>query len=178
MCENLSIYLQLNSQILHNYVIFQLCLLYVTFLKQVNENHSFMATINTESSTTLASTRLDKWLWAARFYKTRAIAKQMIDGGKVFYNGQRTKSGKAVVIGDIIKIRQGYDEKEIKVIAIADKRRDADFAQTLYQESSKSIEIREKNNLARKQGILLSPASDRKPDKKQRRKLREFKERI
>ena len=122
--------------------------------------------------------RLDKWLWAARFYRTRAIAKQMIDGGKVFYNGQRTKSGKAVSIGDIIKIRQGFEEKSITVIALADKRSDATFAQTLYQESQQSIDTREKNALARKQGILLSPASDTKPDKKQRRKLREFKERI
>jgi ribosome-associated heat shock protein Hsp15 len=137
-----------------------------------------MATESTKGSTSLTSTRLDKWLWAARFYKTRAIAKQMIDGGKVFYNGQRSKSGKAVVIGDIIKIRQGFDEKEVEVIALADKRRDATFAQTLYQESDKSIEVREKNSLARKQGILLSPASENKPDKKQRRKLREFKERI
>ena len=60
-----------------------------------------------------SSIRLDKWLWAARFFKTRAIAKQMIDGGKVFYNGQRTKSGKSVVIGDSIRIRQGFDEKEV-----------------------------------------------------------------
>ncbi len=132
-----------------------------------------MATTNENSST-----RLDKWLSAARFFKTRAIAKQMIDGGKVFYNGQRTKSGKSVVIGDSIKIRQGFDEKEVEVIALADKRRDATFAQSLYKETSASIETREKNSLARKQGILLSPASDGKPDKKQRRKLREFKERI
>ncbi|MCW8832419.1 MAG: S4 domain-containing protein [Colwellia sp.] len=137
-----------------------------------------MATENKKSSTNLTSTRLDKWLWAARFYKTRAIAKQMIDGGKVFYNGQRSKSGKAVVIGDMIKIRQGFDEKEVEVIALADRRRDATFAQTLYLETDKSIKIRAKNSLARKQGILLSPASDTKPDKKQRRKLREFKERI
>ena len=130
------------------------------------------------TTTENSSTRLDKWLWAARFFKTRAIAKQMIDGGKVFYNGQRTKSGKSVVIGDLIKIRQGFDEKEVEVIALADKRRDATFAQSLYKEMSKSIETREKNSLARKQGILLSPASDTKPDKKQRRKLREFKERI
>ncbi len=124
------------------------------------------------------STRLDKWLWAARFYKTRAIAKQMIDGGKVFYNGQRTKSGKAVSIGDTIKIRQGFEEKEVAVLALADKRRDASFAQSLYQEKPQSVATRERNALARKQGILLSPASDTKPDKKQRRKLREFKERI
>jgi len=132
-----------------------------------------MATTNENSST-----RLDKWLWAARFFKTRAIAKQMIDGGKVFYNGQRTKSGKSVVMGDSIRIRQGFDEKEVEVIALADKRRDATFAQSLYKETGKSIETREKNSLARKQGILLSPASDTKPDKKQRRKLREFKKRI
>lgn len=124
------------------------------------------------------SARIDKWLWAARFYKTRAIAKQMIDGGKVFYNGQRTKSSKNVVVGDIIKLRQGYEEKEVEIIAIADKRRDASFAATLYNETPESIASREKNNLARKQGILLSPASSTKPDKKQRRKLREFKERM
>lgn len=124
------------------------------------------------------SPRLDKWLWAARFYKTRAIAKQMIDGGKVFYNGQRSKSGKSVAIGDIIKIRQGFEEKEVTIIALADKRKDATFAQTLYLETPSSTETREKNALARKQGILLSPASLNKPDKKQRRQIRQFKERI
>jgi len=124
------------------------------------------------------SARLDKWLWSARFYKTRAIAKQMIDGGKVFHNGQRTKSSKQVNIGDFIKVRQGHEEKEVIVAVIAEKRKDATFAQTLYNETAGSIETREKTSLARKQGILLSPASDTKPDKKQRRKLREFKERI
>lgn len=137
-----------------------------------------MATASKNSSTQLRSTRLDKWLWAARFYKTRAIAKQMIDGGKVFYNGQRTKSGKAVTLGDTIKIRQGFEEKEVLVIALADKRKDATFAQTLYQESKQSLESRDKNALARKQGILLSPACETKPDKKQRRQIRQFKERI
>lgn len=124
------------------------------------------------------STRLDKWLWAARFYKTRAIAKQMIDGGKVFYNGQRSKSGKAVAIGDRITIRQGFEEKQVIVVALADRRKDATFAQTLYRETTESIQTREKNSLARKQGILLSPASDSKPDKKQRRQIRHLKERI
>jgi len=124
------------------------------------------------------SIRLDKWLWAARFYKTRALAKQMIDGGKVFYNGQRTKSGKAVSLGDKVLLRQSYEEREVIVIALAEVRRDASFAQTLYQETPTSVTAREKNALARQQGILLSPASDTKPDKKQRRKLRQFKERI
>ncbi len=123
-------------------------------------------------------TRLDKWLWAARFYKTRAIAKQMIDGGKVFYNGQRTKSSKAVMVGDKIKIRQGFEEKEVQVLQLADKRRDASFAQTLYEETAESLSRREKNALARKQGILLSPASDKKPDKKQRRLILQLKDRF
>jgi len=135
-----------------------------------------VATNNKAKTPDNGSTRLDKWLWAARFYRTRAIAKQMIDGGKVFYNGQRTKSGKSVTLGDTIKIRQGFDEKEVTVIALADKRRDATFALTLYEETSTSVQIREKTSLARKQGILLSPASDTKPDKKQRRQIRQMKE--
>ncbi|GHE99793.1 S4 domain-containing protein [Thalassotalea profundi] len=131
-----------------------------------------------QKSKTNEAIRLDKWLWAARFYKTRAIAKQMIDGGKVFYNGQRTKSGKAVAIGDKITLRQGFEQKDVEVIALADKRKNATFAKTLYLETKQSIETREKNSLARKQGILLSPASDVKPDKKQRRQIRQLKERI
>lgn len=122
--------------------------------------------------------RLDKWLWAARFYKTRAIAKQMIEGGKVFYNGQRSKSAKIVSIGDKIRVRQGFDEKEVIITALADRRRDATFAQTLYQETEESIKRRETNAQARKQGLLLSPGTETKPDKKQRRQIRQFKERI
>ncbi|GLX82782.1 RNA-binding S4 domain-containing protein [Thalassotalea eurytherma] len=137
-----------------------------------------MAKKNPEADIENTATRLDKWLWAARFFKTRAIAKQMIDGGKVFYNGQRTKSGKTVAIGDKIRVRQGYDEKEIVVIALADRRRDATFAQTLYQETDSSMKTREDTALARKQGILFSPATDTKPDKKQRRQIRQLKERI
>ena len=133
-----------------------------------------MTTKNNAKEISNTAIRLDKWLWAARFFKTRAIAKQMIDGGKVFYNGQRTKSGKSVTLGDTIKIRQGFDEKEITVMALADKRRDATFASTLYQETTTSIKIREKTSLARQQGILLSPASDTKPDKKQRRQIHRF----
>jgi ribosome-associated heat shock protein Hsp15 len=137
-----------------------------------------MTKANVIATNNTQSTRLDKWLWAARFYKTRAIAKQMIDGGKVFYNGQRSKSGKAVILGDRVTIRQSFEEKHVLVIALADKRRDASFAQTLYQETPESVKTREKNNLARQQGILLSPASDTKPDKKQRRQIRQLKERI
>ncbi len=121
------------------------------------------------------STRLDKWLWAARFYKTRAIAKQMIDGGKVFYNGQRSKASKIVEIGAIIKLAQGVDEKTITVLNILEKRQSAPIAQSMYQESDASIAKREENSIARKNNSFFAPHPDKKPDKKQRRELLKMK---
>lgn len=122
--------------------------------------------------------RLDKWLWAARFYKTRTTAKEMVEGGKVHYNGQRCKPSKTVTIGAMIKLRQGFNEKTIEVLGLSDKRLSAPLAQKLYKETSESVLIREKEAEARKLGFMHSPASDTKPDKKQRRKIREFKDRI
>ncbi|KDE41089.1 MAG: ribosome-associated heat shock protein Hsp15 [Nitrincola lacisaponensis] len=112
--------------------------------------------------------RLDKWLWAARFYKTRALAKQMIDGGKVQYDGQRTKSGKVVEVGAEITLRLGYDEKTVTVLALSDQRRGAVEAQQLYQETPKSIAAREERAAQRK---LLGSAPEQRPDKKSRREL-------
>ncbi|TCN79359.1 ribosome-associated heat shock protein Hsp15 [Shewanella fodinae] len=120
--------------------------------------------------------RLDKWLWAARFYKTRALAKEMINSGKVHYNGQRAKSSKNAEIGGRIKLRQGYDEKEIVIKKISGVRQSAAVAQTLYEETSDSISKRQANTEARRLNILLNPAPDSKPDKKQRRQLLRFKE--
>ncbi len=89
------------------------------------------------------SYRLDKWLWAARFYKTRTLAREMVDGGKVHYNGQRTKPSKEVEVGAMIKLRQGNDEKEVEVLALSNQRRAAPLAQQLYQETEESIKKRE-----------------------------------
>lgn len=120
--------------------------------------------------------RLDKWLWAARFYKTRTLAKEMIDGGKVHYNGQRTKPNKNVEIGDKIKLRQGNEEKEVEVLALSSQRRGAPQAQLLYQETEQSIIQREKMALARKMNVMPNP--DRRPNKKERRELINFKQQI
>lgn len=117
--------------------------------------------------------RLDKWLWAARFYKTRTICKEMIDGGKVHYNGQRTKPNKTVEIGAKIKLRQGNEEKEVEVTALSSQRRGAPEAQLLYEETSQSMENREKMALARKMNAMPHP--DRRPNKKERRDLLKFK---
>ncbi|EER47389.1 heat shock-like protein 15 [Actinobacillus minor NM305] len=122
--------------------------------------------------------RLDKWLWAARFYKTRSIAKAMIEGGKVHYNGQRAKTSKIVEIGATIKLRQGNEEKEVLVIALSDQRRGAPEAQQLYQETEKSIKTREALAFARKANALSMPHPDRRPNKKERRDLVKFKEQI
>ncbi|WP_415886198.1 ribosome-associated heat shock protein Hsp15 [Neptuniibacter sp. QD37_6] len=119
--------------------------------------------------------RLDKWLWAARFYKTRAVAKQMIDGGKVHYNGQRTKCSRHVEIGAVLEIRQGFDEKEIVVVELSDKRRGAPEAQKLYKETEASIKKREEHAAQRKaMGSSLNPRN--RPNKKERRQIRSFKD--
>lgn len=115
--------------------------------------------------------RLDKWLWACRFYKTRALAKEMIEGGKVHYNGQRCKASKTVEPGAVIKLPQGTDEKIVTVLALSDKRLAAPLAQQLYEETAASIEQRLKRAELRKTNSLFAPHPDTKPDKKERRKL-------
>ena len=84
--------------------------------------------------------RLDKWLWAARFYKTRSIAKQAIEGGKVRCENNRAKPGKEIEIGMEISLRQGFDEKTVVVRALSDRRRGAPEAQLLYTETIASID--------------------------------------
>ncbi|MBN6068192.1 ribosome-associated heat shock protein Hsp15 [Aggregatibacter actinomycetemcomitans] len=121
--------------------------------------------------------RLDKWLWAARFYKTRTLAKEMIDGGKVHYNGQRSKPNKIVEVGATLKLRQGSEEKEITVLALSTQRRGAAEAQLLYRETEQSVANREKLAMARKMNALTMPHPDRRPDKKERRDLLKFKHR-
>ncbi|MFQ1016699.1 ribosome-associated heat shock protein Hsp15 [Gilliamella sp. BG7] len=119
--------------------------------------------------------RLDKWLWAARFYKSRSLAREMVDGGKVHYNGQRTKPSKLVEVGAILTLRQGSDQKTVQVLAISEQRRTAIEAQQLYKETPDSITKREKIAQARKLNALTMPHPDRRPDKKERRNLIKFK---
>lgn len=121
----------------------------------------------------LDKVRLDKWLWAARFFKTRTLAKHAIEGGKVYYEGQRVKVSKDVIVGATLRVRQGYDEKTITVTAIADKRGNATFAATLYQETEDSITQREQRIAERKAG--QGPISLERPSKRDRRKIHELK---
>lgn len=122
----------------------------------------------------LVAVRLDKWLWAARFFKSRSLAKDAIEGGKIHYNGARVKVSKIVEIGAQLRIRHGYDEKTVIVRQLAEKRGAASFAQTLYQETDQSLAEREQKALQRKQFNQLAP--EHKPDKKQRRQIMQIKQ--
>ena len=118
--------------------------------------------------------RLDKWIWAARFYKTRTIARNMIDGGKVHYNGQRSKPSKLVELGAQITLRQGHEEKTVVIEKLSDQRRGAPEAQTLYTETPESLAKRAENAEQRRLHAH-SPSPERRPDKKQRRNIIKFK---
>src|SRR3546814_7076676 len=87
--------------------------------------------------------RLDKWLWAARFFKTRALAKAAIEGGKVHCRGERCKPSKEPKVGDELLIRIGFDERTVVVRALSAVRRGAPEAQTLYEETPQSLAARE-----------------------------------
>ncbi|WP_115717084.1 ribosome-associated heat shock protein Hsp15 [Gallaecimonas mangrovi] len=119
--------------------------------------------------------RLDKWLWAARFYKTRSLARAQVEGGKVHYNGNRVKAAKIVEVGAKVRLLVGHDEKEVIIEVLSEQRGPATVAQTLYTETEQSAQKRAKNAEARKLNALYNPHPDSKPDKKQRRQLRDFK---
>lgn len=123
-----------------------------------------------------AKVRLDKWLWAARFFKTRSLAKAAIEGGKVHLDGQRVKVSKEIAVGDVLQIRQGWDEKVVCVLQLSDQRGGASAAQLLYEETAESIARREAQALARKAagGMLDRPAQ--RPTKQQRRQIHRFKD--
>ena len=116
--------------------------------------------------------RIDKWLWAARFYKTRSMASNAVDGGKVHVNQQRIKPSYRVKLGDKLMISRASIRQEVEVMGIVSQRRSANEAQELYREFEESIARRELNAEQRKilnQGL---PRSVKKPGKHERQKIR------
>jgi ribosome-associated heat shock protein Hsp15 len=124
-----------------------------------------------EQDNITATLRLDKWLWACRFYKTRALAKDMIEGGKVQYNGQRCKASRTVDVGATIKLAQGTDERTVVVKGLSEQRLSAPLAQQLYEETAASVSQRAERAELRKMNVLFAPHPETKPDKKMRRQL-------
>lgn len=117
--------------------------------------------------------RLDKWLWAARFYKTRALAKAAIESGKVHCRGERCKPGKEPRVGDHFVLRTGFDERTVVVKALSVVRRGAPEAQTLYEETEDSIQRRQQAADLRKAGAL-GVTTEGRPTKKQRRQIHQL----
>ena len=125
----------------------------------------------TDDTETAGKVRLDKWLWAARFFKTRALAAEAIDGGRIEVNGERAKRSKAVQVGDTVRVRRPPFEQVVVVTAVSDNRGSATIAAGLYRETDASAQARE--SLA-EQMRAVGPSAFRdkgRPSKKERRDI-------
>lgn len=120
------------------------------------------------------SIRIDKWLWAARFFKTRSIATDAVDGAKVRLNGERVKPARSVKVGDRLEIDNGSTEWEVIVQGVADKRGSAAIAQTLYSETDRSVAERQKKADQRKFFREPSDTIKGRPTKRDRRLLDKY----
>ena len=122
----------------------------------------------------LSTTRLDKWLWAARFFKHRTAATEAVDGGKIKLNGAAVKPAREVKVGDRVDVTIGEETRSVMVRTIADKRGSATVAQTLYEETTESVEQRERGRELRK--FAAPPGADLhgRPTKRDRRRIDRF----
>ncbi|WP_024326013.1 RNA-binding S4 domain-containing protein [Thioalkalivibrio sp. AKL19] len=122
-----------------------------------------------------AGLRIDKWLWAARFYKTRGLASEAVGGGKVHVNGERCKPARRVHPGDRLTIHRGPQVWELEVVELNDQRRPASEAQALYEETPESQARRAAESERRRaERAVADSAPSRRPDKRERRKIRRF----
>jgi ribosome-associated heat shock protein Hsp15 len=124
--------------------------------------------------TEIAKIRLDKWLWAARFFKTRTLAAEAIAGGKVHLNGNRVKPAHGVASGDQLQIRKGPYEFVVWVKALSNRRGPAQVASQLYEETPESQATREQLAELHRLSALATPHADKRPNKKQRRQITRF----
>ena len=118
--------------------------------------------------------RVDRWLWAARFFKTRSLAKSAIENGKILVNGSRIKASKDITLGDLLSVRRGDSVHIVTVLVLTDKRGPATIAQTLYEETEQSK--LERAIVIEKKKIIRAgySSSKSKPSKKERRKIAEL----
>ncbi len=118
--------------------------------------------------------RIDKWLWAARFFKTRSLASQAVKGGKVHRNGKRIKPSHSVRVGDTLQIQQGFDQKTVVVQGLSERRGPASEAMHLYRETEESRRQREEKAQQRRLLAKTVPRPRGKPSKKERRHIIRF----
>lgn len=126
----------------------------------------------TDQAASPAGVRLDLWLWAARFFRTRSLAKQAIDTGKVEVDGQRAKASRAVHVGDGLAILRGEERFAVEVLGVSDRRGPASVARTLYAESEASRTAREAQRADRAAARAGYRPPEGKPDKRARRLIR------
>ncbi len=122
--------------------------------------------------------RIDKWLWTSRFFKTRPLASDAVNGGKVHLNGQRVKAGRLVKTGDVLSIQKNYDLYEVTIKAINKTRRPAKEAGLTYEESEQSQLKRKQEQEIKKLASATRPVPKRKPGKREREQLRDFKKQL
>jgi len=118
--------------------------------------------------------RLDKWLWAARFFKTRSLAQQAVAGGRVQLNGDRTKPAHEVKTNDMVVVHVGGWRWEVKVRALSERRGPAEEARKLYEETEASRAERERRGDLRRWGTEPAAALKGRPTKRDRRRLTDF----
>lgn len=122
----------------------------------------------------MADFRLDKWLWAARFFKTRSLATRACELGRVQSKGQPVKAAREVHIGDLLQIKTEGGDFEIEILQLSEVRGPAPVARTLYRETDASRELRMKVAAERKAGMHFSPAPQGRPSKRDRRRIIQF----
>ena len=118
--------------------------------------------------------RSDSGVWAGRFFNTRSLAKQAIEGGKVQVGGGKAKPSKAVQPGDVLEIRKGDQRWTVQVEAVATKRGPAHVAESLYRETEESMAARQQSSEQKRLARMAAPVPDHKPSKKERRDLQRF----
>jgi ribosome-associated heat shock protein Hsp15 len=122
----------------------------------------------------MPAVRIDKWLWAARFFKTRTLAARACDLGRIESNKQPAKPAREVHVGDMLQIKTEGGEFEVEVLLLSEVRGPAAIARTLYHETETSRELRIKTAEERKAGMIFSPAPQGRPSKRDRRKIHQF----
>ena len=123
------------------------------------------------------SVRIDKWLWASRFFKTRALASRACDLGRILYNNQTAKPAREIHVGDKLKITNEAGDFQVEILALSEVRGPASVAQTLYRESDESRELRLKVAAEKKAMRAFSPVTQGRPSKRDRRHIIQFKNR-
>lgn len=136
-----------------------------------------IAEANEDAAQPAEKVRVDRWLWAARFFKTRSLAKAAVEGGKAHVNGARVKAARSIQAGDTLTISRGHEEREVIVTAVATRRGSATEAAKLYRETAESVERRTEDDARRRMERAGLKVPRTRPTTRQRRQLAELKQR-